>query len=67
MKVRLLPGQIRFIVGLILFVNLLVIAGTGFFHYYYYEIISQSWEEGSIIKYILMQFNLGSENTIATW
>ena len=67
MHFQLLLGQIRFIVGLILFVNVLMIAGTGLAHYYYFEIISGNWEEASKTKYILMQFTLGTENTLATW
>lgn len=67
MKIRLLPHHIYKILTAIFILNIIMLLGTWAFHYYYYELLTGSWEEASGIKHILKEFSLATENTIATW
>lgn len=67
MKIRLLPQQLYFILGTVLFLNILMMAGTWLFHYFYYNVIEQVWATGPKTKYLILEFSLATENTLATW
>ncbi len=67
MKIRLLPHHIYKILTAIITLNIVMLLGTWAFHFYYYELLTGSWEEASAIKHILKEFSLATENTIATW
>ncbi len=67
MKIRLLPHHLYKILGAIFILNIFFLISTWAFHFYYYNILETKWAEGSMIKYVLKELTLASENTIATW
>lgn len=67
MKIRLLPHHIYYFLVFLVLINIIMLAGTWLFHFYYYDVLEGRWEDGSSVKYILREFSLGTENTIATW
>lgn len=67
MKIQLSPSLVTNILVLVILINLLMLAGTWGFHHYYYNVLEADWESGSSIKYVLLEFSIGTENTMATW
>lgn len=55
--------MVKWIVSL----NIIFLAGSSIFHHYFFEVQNGNWENGSQIKYLLVQFYLGTENVLATW
>lgn len=48
-------------------INLWMLLGTWLFTIYFREDLSSDWQSGSVVKYFLVQFHLGTENVIASW
>lgn len=67
MKIHLNHSQVFLILIVLLFANILMLGGTAFFHFFFYEILNGNYAEGEGIKYLLLEFSLANENTIATW
>ena len=57
---------INFIKGIV-FLNIFFLVGTFIFNNYYFNILNSTWQDGSQIKYILLEFCLARENVLATW
>lgn len=58
--------RVALLIGLVTVLNLVMLAGTALFKLYYRS-IGRNWEAGSSIKYLLVQFDLASENVLASW
>lgn len=67
MKISLLPHKIYRIFAVILFANLLFLAGTWLFHHHLYEVLGGNWAESSAQSLLLVEFSLANENVLATW
>lgn len=55
--------MIKWIVSL----NIIFLIGTYIFHSYLYRVQQGNWENGSDIKFLLVEFSLANENVLATW
>lgn len=67
MKLNLESRHLISLVKWIVSLNFVFLAGSFLFHHYFYGVQNGSWESGSPIKYILVQFYLATENVLATW
>lgn len=48
-------------------VDIVILAGSAFFLYYFYVVLEEHWKSGSSIKFILYHFNIATENNAAVW
>ncbi|WP_346289896.1 hypothetical protein [Sphaerothrix gracilis] len=48
-------------------INAFMLGGTWLFSIYYRDNLLGDWNTGSAIKYVLVQFNLATENVLASW
>lgn len=67
MKFNLESRQLISLVKWVVFLNIFFLAGTFLFYSYYIKVQEGNWENGSYIKYFLLEFSLANENVLATW
>jgi hypothetical protein len=65
--VKIEPHSLWNISTRLLRLNFFVLLGASIFYIYYYYDLERDWDSGSIIKYLLVQFNIASENVLAVW
>jgi hypothetical protein len=66
-EAKIFAPQIYFLLSIILMMNLLMLGGTWLFSNHYYDDLAGNWGNASDSSYFLLQFNLATENVIATW
>ena len=48
-------------------VSIVMLAGTAVFAWYFRDAIGSDWDRGGFVKYLLIQFDLTTENVFAVW
>lgn len=67
MKLNLKRRQFIILLKWIVSLNIIFLGGTFIFHSYLYNVQDGLWENGTAIKYLLVEFSLANENVLATW
>jgi hypothetical protein len=65
-SIHVSPKRVAIAITAIALLNLCMLGGAWLF-IIYYRSVSNDWSAGSAVKYLLVQFNLATENVVATW
>ncbi len=67
MTVQFTPRRVITAVITLAGFNIFILAGAGLFTRYYRNTLGGNWDAGTAVKYLLIQFNLATENVMAVW
>ncbi len=67
LRINLPRRKIQLILIALFIINISMLISSSWSIYHYYALLKQDWSSGSDIKNIFILFNIGVENTIATW
>ncbi len=67
MSVQVSSRRVKTAVFTIAGFNIFLLAGAWLFTFYYRNILGNNWDAGTAVKYLLIQFNLATENVMAVW